>query len=83
MTEQKIFTASASETCGSCRFARFEDMGLIECRGVPPTPVVLGMGQNLAGKQGANVQLLRARLPATEAACALYREVKQFTARSQ
>ena len=45
-----------------------EDLTQRECHGVPPTPVVLGMGP-----QGPAIAVLRARIPSTTPACALHR----------
>lgn len=61
------------DTCGNCRYGHTVQLGMTECHGVPPTPVVLGFGQNLAGQTGAQIELLRARLPSDEAACALHK----------
>lgn len=61
---------SADERCGNCKFAMPipEDLKVIECRGAPPTPAIMGMGPN-----GPAVGLLRARLPRAEKACALWK----------
>lgn len=58
------------DTCGSCKFWDRLPTDLTSgiCKGVPPTPVIVG-----ASAQGINVQLLRANLPSSEAACALHR----------
>lgn len=63
-------TTAPNERCGNCRFAMpiVEDLAIIECRGAPPTPAVMGMGPN-----GPAVGLLRARLPRIEKACALWK----------
>lgn len=59
-------------TCGTCKFGRLvpEDIRVRECRGVPPTPAIAGMTA-----EGPAVMLLRARLPSTEDACALYKRI--------
>lgn len=66
----RLLSTTTVECCGSCRFAQAvpEDLKVIECRGVPPTPAIMGMGPN-----GPAVGLLRARLPRTEKACALWK----------
>lgn len=71
-----IIRPSVEPTCGNCKFARpFKEHpqdiaphpGAIECHGVPPTPVVMGQGPG-----GVATGLLRARLPKTDEACALW-----------
>lgn len=66
----RLLSTTTVETCGSCRFGHpiIEDLKIVECRGTPPTPVVMGMTQN-----GPAVGILRARLPRTDAACALWK----------
>lgn len=59
-------------TCGDCRFGKTINIGLTECWGLPPTPVVIGVGRNLAGQGEAQIELLRPRLAATTAGCALH-----------
>ncbi len=63
-------TTSIVATCGNCRFRQnvVEDLQILECHGLPPTPVIMGMGQT-----GPAVGLLRPRLPRTEKACALHK----------
>lgn len=68
-----IIRAPTQTTCGNCEFGANVQIGVVECFGVPPTPVLMGARQNLAGQQEANIQLLRPRLDATTAACALHR----------
>jgi hypothetical protein len=57
--------------CGNCEFAHMvpEDFKVIECRGLPPTPAIVGMGPN-----GPAIAVLRPRLPRSEAGCALHRK---------
>lgn len=61
------------ETCGTCKFGHRVDIQAVECRGIPPTPSVVASRQGLMGREEMAVQLLRARLPANEPACALYK----------
>lgn len=58
------------ERCGNCKFQWpvMEDLTIIECRGAPPTPAVVGMTP-----AGPQIALLRARLPKAEKACALWK----------
>ena len=64
-----------AEVCGRCRFSHVipENIEVIECHGVPPTPVVIGGKPNIAGQVQLGVELLRARLPWAEAGCALWK----------
>lgn len=59
--------------CGNCAFGQTikEDLKVVECRGMPPTPVIMGMGP-----QGPAIGLLRARMDRAERACALYARVQ-------
>lgn len=63
-----------AETCSNCRYAKFLDIGQIECGGVPPTPVMLGVQQNIAGQPEPMIALFRPKMPSSMAACALWRE---------
>lgn len=72
-----ITRAEAEKNCGSCFYGHdFREGPLmpvvanaIECRGIPPTPVIMGQGPN-----GAAVGLMRPRIAKTEPGCALWRE---------
>jgi hypothetical protein len=59
-----------AEVCGNCMFgvAIPEDLSLVTCHGVPPTPAIFGMTPN-----GPSILMMRARLPRSEAGCALHR----------
>jgi hypothetical protein len=59
-----------AEVCGNCLFgvAIPEDLSLVTCHGVPPTPAIFGMTPN-----GPSILMMRARLPRSEAGCALHR----------
>ena len=66
------------ETCGNCRFAgtNTEDVvNLAICRGVPPTPVLVGMGQNLAGQPVPNIVGIWPTVGRGMPACALWKRV--------
>jgi hypothetical protein len=56
-------------TCGDCKFARpiREDLTLIECGGIPPTPIAFQV------PQGVQINLMRPRLKRAEPACALHK----------
>lgn len=66
------------KTCGSCKFGKRVDITQVECRGVPPTPVVAGQQRNALGQVNMAIQLLRPVLPAQEQACALYQFMAQI-----
>lgn len=59
------------ETCGNCLFGTTvpEDLSIVECHGVPPTPCIIGMTA-----QGPSVVMMRCRLPRAEPGCALHRK---------
>lgn len=61
-----------SPTCGNCKYAKRLDLQMIECHGVPPTPVVMGATQGAFGKVSLNIELMRARLSVNELPCALW-----------
>lgn len=65
--------AVKAQTCGGCRYAKLLDIGEIECGGVPPTPVMLGVRQGLAGQSEPMIGLFRPRMPSTMAGCALWK----------
>lgn len=61
------------EACGNCRFAHLvpKDLNVVECRGTPPIPVVVGMSP-----QGPAITLLRPNLPRKSEACGLWQRKK-------
>lgn len=61
-------------TCGTCQFGKTVQLGIAECWGLPPTPVVLGGKPNMAGQIEMHVELMRPRQDARTAGCALWRE---------
>lgn len=63
-------TLFAADTCSNCKFGQTikEDLTIVECHGVPPTPVIMGMSP-----QGPAVSILRCRLPRAEPGCALWK----------
>jgi hypothetical protein len=64
--------APTGPTCGNCRFGARVEINVVECRGVPPTPVAM-LGQDAVGRPTMAVQLLRPRLPSSMEGCALHR----------
>lgn len=63
-------TTAPNERCSNCRYAHpiVEDLTIIECHGIPPTPCVMGMTPN-----GPAVGILRPRLPRAEPSCSLWK----------
>lgn len=59
--------------CGNCEFGHFIDLQARECRGVPPTPVLMPGPPNALGQPQMAVSMLRVRLPANEPGCALWK----------
>lgn len=66
--------APPNERCGTCHFGWLcaDDQGAIECHGVPPTPVPMQAGRDLAGNPTTGLALFRPRLSPLEPACALW-----------
>jgi hypothetical protein len=62
-------------TCGSCHFMvpNPQDLNMIVCKGVPPTPCITGAQQTVAGIQ-FQIEHLYAQLPRASRACSLWRE---------
>lgn len=67
-----IIRPKTKPICGGCEFACpvAENLTLIECRGIPPTPVLLGADP----RGNPVVNLMSPRLPRTSRACALFQE---------
>lgn len=63
----------ALKQCATCDHAVFIDGENIECYGVPPTPVLMGGGKDLAGRPTLACELLRPRLKATARACGMHK----------
>lgn len=60
-------------TCGNCHFTKAVSLGVVECWGLPPTPVVMGGKPNLAGQVELQIELLRPQMSTQSPACALHR----------
>lgn len=72
MSSGLIIPNAPPSNCGNCRWAAtLPDLNLIECTSMPPTPVVVGMVQAVAGP-AFNIQAMRPNLPRTLAACSLF-----------
>lgn len=80
-----MMTASSAppRNCGNCTYSDPIKGPIahpsVECFGVPPTPVVIGMKQGLGGPEAA-IELLRPRLQANARACALWVQKIEFIA---
>jgi hypothetical protein len=68
----KSTAVQSPPTCGNCKFAKRLDIQVVECHGVPPTPVVIAGSPGPLGKININVELMRARMSINEPACALW-----------
>lgn len=68
-----IGTIKAQDSCGTCRFGHRVDLNVCECHGVPPSPVPLPGPPDALGRPQLAIQMFRARLPANEAACSLWK----------
>lgn len=60
--------------CGNCEFAVLvvDEADKIQCEGVPPTPVPMAMGQNVAGQPQMQIALFRPRLAPAQKRCGLW-----------
>lgn len=65
-------SAEPVQQCGTCKYAKRIDLNMIECRGVPPIPVVCGAGQDALGRMAMNIELMRPRMAVKEIGCALW-----------
>lgn len=74
-TVRKIIIPPTPNSCGNCKFGVRIELGVVECHGLPPTPVVMGQGPG-----GIATGLLRARLPGNEPGCALWTSKMPVTA---
>jgi len=72
------------KSCGGCAFGDPLKTApiaqpAVECCGVPPTPVVIGMKQGFTGPE-AVIELLRPRMAMNARACALWAPKIEFIA---
>lgn len=60
-------------SCGNCEyFERTKDPAVGICHGVPPTPCVVGGGQDALGRMQFNVEMMVPRVPRARKGCALW-----------
>ena len=66
-----IIPGKPPAACGNCLFSAPvpNDLTVVQCRGAPPTPAIVGMGA-----QGPQIALLRPHVERSMPACALWRE---------
>lgn len=65
-------TEEITRRCATCKHGVRVDLKLLECYGLPPTPVVIGGKPDALGRMSLQVELMRPRLAITERACSLY-----------
>lgn len=71
-------TTETGPRCGNCAFGRPVNgqTAIIECHGLPPTPILMGFQQDALGRPNPNIALMFPRVPANEARCALWQEAQ-------
>lgn len=69
---QSLSLTPDAPTCGNCFFGHGVDVGQVECRGLPPTPIPMP-ARDAVGNIAMTIQMMRPRLPTTLAGCALHR----------
>ena len=64
----------APDRCGNCYYSEKigNDPTMVLCKGGPPTPVILGMGQDALGRPVPQVQSFWGSLPSSSRRCALW-----------
>ena len=76
-----IIKPKLPDTCGTCKFGApvVGDLQVVECRGVPPTPCIVGAQQTVRGP-AFQLELMRPRMARLETACALHKIKDHATA---
>ena len=60
-------------TCGGCEYAEpTQDLSVVVCHGVPPTPCVVGAQQDALGRAHFNLEMMVPRVPRALKGCALW-----------
>ena len=74
LPKPEFLTLAPKPTCGTCEFHEpTANLAIIVCRGVPPTPCIVGGQQTVRGPEYA-LELMSPQLPRTYKACALWRQ---------
>lgn len=63
------------ETCGKCAHGIFmpADVNQVECHGGPPTPVLIGGGQDALGRVQLNIQTMWPAVLKSSRCCAVFK----------
>jgi hypothetical protein len=78
MADERI-VAITFPKCGTCRFAHNPDpKKLYECHGNPPTPMLLGSGQDQLGRAVLQMEVFSPRVKDDRPACRLYEKRLDF-----
>lgn len=64
--------------CGTCVYAQAFKSNMADCHGKPPTPIVVGVGQDPLGRPILNVENLVPRVTQDRPACSLYKRKDDF-----
>ena len=68
------FLNFAPQTCGTCEFHEATgNLAMIICRGVPPTPCIVGGQQTVRGPE-YQIELLSPQMSRSAKGCALWRQ---------
>lgn len=70
---EETLASEIGEKCGTCRYGHRIDLQAVECRGLPPTPVLVPGPPDALGRPQMQTVSLRTRLPANEPGCALWK----------
>lgn len=66
------------KSCDTCKFGVKNPDGSVICFGVPPTPVPVGMVQDLAGRPQIRIEAIRPTLAKGQPACSLHQSSIQL-----
>lgn len=65
--------------CGTCKYAqKFDTKGYAECFGYPPSVHIVGMGQNVLGQPGLQIETFVPRVHVDRPACSLHQRKQDF-----
>ena len=65
--------------CGTCQYAQKPDTkGFCDCHGNPPSPLILGSGQDALGRPTFQIEAMVPKVQAIRPACHLYAAKQDF-----
>jgi hypothetical protein len=65
--------------CGTCRYAQKPDArGFADCHGNPPTVILMGAVQDLAGRPGFQMESFVPKVNVDRLGCALHKPKEDF-----